>query len=150
MFQAPRSSSQAALFALLLSAAPLLAETNAVFSPPEIATNLPLRKIEPAAEIAPRISETPLPELPQLRLLPLAPVPPLAAAQLAVIRSPDAWRNWAALAQAHYAAGEFDKALDAAREMRAAAAARSEPRPLAADELFIKCKRAADALSLLE
>ena len=131
--------------------APLLsAQTDAVFPAPDMATNLPLRKSDYATGIAPRIAELPPPVLPQLRLLPLAPAMPLAGAQLAVIRAPEAWRNWASLAQAHYAAGNFDKAVVAAQQMRAAAAARGDPLPLAADELFGKCKRAADALSLLE
>ena len=61
-----------------------------------------------------------------------------------------AWRNWAALALARYKAGDYEKSLVAAREMRAAAAARNEPLPLAADDLFVQCRRAAEALTLLE
>jgi hypothetical protein len=74
----------------------------------------------------------------------------LAQAQAAALRAPEAWRNWAALANAHYSAGDYDKAFEAANQMRAAAKARNESLPLEADELFAKYKRAAEALSLLE
>ena len=135
---------------LIIFSAPAFAQTNAVFSAPEIATNLPLRKLGMTADFAPKLAETPPPESPQLRLSPLAPAPSLADAQAAVLRAPESWRNWAALAKARYAAGDFDKAFAAVKQMRAVAAARNEPLPLAADELFAKCKRANDALSLLE
>lgn len=135
---------------IFLCAAPLHAETNAVPPAPDIATNLPLRGAEIAMEIAPKLADAPLPASPQLRLLPIAAPPAVAEAQLAVIRAPDSWRNWAALALARYAAGDFEKSFAAAKQMRAAAATRNEPLPLAADELYRKCRRAADALALQE
>lgn len=127
-----------------------------VFLRAEIQTNrnddsrLLLRKENAHPSDAPKIADAPLPEIPAMRVAPLPAPEPLAQAQAEVLRAPEAWRNWAALAQARYAAGDYGKSLAAAQQMRTAATARNEPLPLAADELFAKCKRAADALTLLE
>lgn len=114
---------------------------------PAFSSNLPLR-----TAVAPslQLEAGPLAEIPQFRVQPLAPVIPLAEAQLGIIRDDKAWRNWAALAIARYKAGDYEKSYAAVRQMRSAAAARSEPLPLAADELFTRCRRAAEALTLLE
>lgn len=111
---------------------------------------LRLRESEGTTSFAPRIADGPLPDMPPLRLLPPATTSTLAQAQSAVLREPQAWRNWAALASANHAAGRHEAAHAAARQMRAAAAARREALPLAADELHDLCQRAADALTLLE
>ena len=140
---------RAAALAFFLLAARLPAQTNAMLAAPKIATNLPLRNFSSSENIAPKFSER-LPDSPALRPLALPEIAPLADAQTAVIRAPESWRNWAALALARYAAGDYEKAFSAARQMRAAAAAHNDPLPLTADSLFTKCKRAADALTLLE
>jgi hypothetical protein len=117
-----------------------------VTNSPAIATNLPLRGIAGEAQA---LNVLPLPDTPPVAVT-LPPLVSVADAQLSVIRAPENWRSWAALARAHYKVGDYEKARAASLQMRAAAAGRNEPLPLAADELYERCRRAAEALTILE
>lgn len=142
-------SRAAGALAFLLAAAPAgRAELPA--AAPEPAESLQLREAGPRYSAAPKIAEDLPSAVPSLAPAPLARTASLAEAQAVVLRAPQAWRNWAALAHAHYAAGNYEKAMASARQMMAAAEARKEHVSLEAAELFAKCKRAAEALTLLE
>ena len=139
------------LFSLLtviafVSARGEIAPTNAAFENAE----LRLRKGGGKILFAPKIAEESLADVRGVRPPPIATASSLADAQAAVLREPKAWRNWAALALAHYAAGHFDKAWASAQQMREAAIARNDAPSLEANELFEKCRLANVALSLLE
>lgn len=118
-----------------------------VTNEPAVSTNLPLRTTETAFQPGPFV-----PELPPTRDLvgTVIPVLSLGDAQLGVIRTPEAWRAWAALAFAHHRVGNFHKAAAAVRQMRAAATSRNESLPLIAEELAVKCTRASEALTILD
>lgn len=119
---------------------------ESVTNSPPVSTNLPLRRMV----VAPLdFGNLPLPDTPAVAVqMPM--VRTVADAQAAVLRAPEDWRGWASLSRAHYKAGNYEKAHTAAIQMRSAATARNEPLPLAADELFERCRRAAEALAILE
>lgn len=111
---------------------------------------LRLRKGGERLSFVPKIAEEPLADVRGVRPPPIARTASLADAQAAVLNDPRAWRNWAALAVAHYAAGHYEKAWASSQQMREAAIARNDAPSLEANELFEKCRLANVALSLLE
>lgn len=135
---------------LLILAPPLLAAEPVVFPEDGPVATLALRPPPAAPTGTPRIDDEPLPETVARIVVPLARGLSSAVGRERVLHEQRSAAAWASLSEANYREGRYEAAWAAARQMRVAAVALDIPLSIQASELYEKCRRAAEALSLTE